>query len=115
MAGTISATTGTTTPAALNTPLQMTSITEHGVYMLEVDLANLANTEDVNFTVTNGAGVTRSLGAFSDDQVPAGQALGPIVVYPAEAAVSIKVEQTAGTLRAFPWVLKRVYDDTVSG
>lgn len=114
MAGTITATTGSTTPASLNTPLEMVSLTSHGVYGIEVDLANLANTEDVNFTVTRG-GVVRSLGSFSDDQVPAGAFLGPIVVAPDEAAVSVKVEQTVGTLRAFPWVLLRTYDDTVSG
>lgn len=115
MAGTITATTGSTTPAALNTPLEMTSLTNHGVYVLEVDLQNLAAAETVNLTVTSGSGVVRSLGSFTGDQIPAGQALGPIVVYPAEAAVSVRVEQTAGTLRAFPWVLKRVYDDTVTG
>lgn len=115
MAGTISATSGSTTPAALNTPLELASLADHGVYVLEVSLANLAAAETVKFTATNGAGVARSLGSFTGVQTPAGQALGPVVVYPAESAVSLKVEQTAGTLRAFPWVLKRIYDDTVSG
>lgn len=116
MAGTIAlADSGTDTAAALNTPLEISSLTLHGVYVLEVDLANLAAAETVRFTATNGAGVVRLLGTYTGVQTPAGDALGPVVVYPAEAAVSLKLEQTAGTLRAFPWVLKRIYDDTVSG
>lgn len=116
MAGVIeSHASGTTTAAALNTPLELSALADQGVYVLRVNLANLAAAETVKFTATDGSGVVWQLGTFTGVQSPTGTRLGPIEVYSGEGDVSVKLEQTAGTLRAFAWRVTRIHDDTVTG
>ena len=113
MAGRITVTTGTTTAAATNTPITMATIDDQGVYELRPNLANMASGDTIRFRVTSGAGVITQLGTYTDDQSPDGVRL-IFTVHESETGVLVRQEQTAGTLRAVPWELVRMYDDSVA-
>lgn len=103
---------GSTTPAGLSTPITMTTVDDPGVYELRPDLANMAASDVIRFRVTSGAGVITELGTYSNDQSPDGVRL-VFTVYEGETGVLVRQEQTGGTLRAVPWELVRMYDDSV--
>lgn len=112
MAGRITATSGSTTPGALNTPTTVATIGDPGVYVFRPDLANLASGDTVRFRVTSEAGVVTQLGSYTGDQDPDGVRL-VFEVFEGETGVLLRQEQTAGTLRAVPFELVRMYDDSV--
>jgi hypothetical protein len=115
MAGRIeSFATGTATAAGLNTPLTLSTPTEEGVYVLRVSLANLASTEVVRFLAVRGDSVIEEIGEWTGTVDPAGVRCTPVELYSGETSITFRLEQTSGTLRAFPWRLIQIHDDTVN-
>lgn len=104
---------GSITPAALNTPITVQTIADPGVYVYRPNLVNLAGGDTVRFRVTSEAGVVTQLGTYTGDQDPDGVRL-VFEVFEGETGVLLRQEQTAGTLRAVPYELVRMYDDSVT-
>jgi hypothetical protein len=113
MAGRITATTGATTPAGLSTPITMDTIDDPGVYELRVDWVNMTGSDTDFIRLTRGNGVVEPLLYQNGDPSPNGSS-AIFTVYEEETGVLLRLEQTAGSVRAVPWVLVRMYDDTVT-
>jgi hypothetical protein len=109
-----SVTTGTTTPAGLTTPTTVgAAIDAFGVYEYRPNLTNLASGDTMTVRVTSEAGVVTQLGTYTGDQAPDGVRL-QFVVAQHETGVLLRIEFTAGTARAVPFELVRMYDDSVT-
>jgi len=113
MAYATSVTTGSVTPGGLNTPTTIATLDDYGLYEYRPNLVNMAASDVITFRVTSEAGVVTQLGSYSNDQTPDGARL-QFLVAQHETGVLLKQEQTAGTARAVPYELVRIYDDSVA-
>lgn len=97
---------GTLTPATLGVEENFAAAdTTNQTYVLVVDTANLANGEEVEFTIYTKAltGGTERIAyrrSYSNAQLEPIKYSPPV---PADISFKATVKQTGGTLRAYPW------------